>query len=112
MHARAVVAKDRLGHEGHRLAELPGGVLDDVLELHHVVAGVEQGVELVVDLLLAPRAHLVVGALDLQADLVHLQAHRVPDVGEVVDRRHREVATLSARLVPEVAAFFLAAGVP
>ena len=39
MHARAVVAEDRLRHEGRRLPGCPGGVLDDVLVLLQVVAG-------------------------------------------------------------------------
>ena len=65
MHTRAVVASYRLGHEGGSLAGLPGGVLDDVLELHHVVTGRKQGVETVVDFLLAARAYLVVSALNV-----------------------------------------------
>jgi hypothetical protein len=82
----------------------PSGVLDDVLELHHVVAGVQQRVEPVVDLLLAGGAHLVVAALDLEADLLQVQADLVAEVGEVVDRRDREVAALVAGLVAAVAA--------
>src|SRR3712207_7041909 len=39
-HAGAVVAEQWLGHEGDGLAVLPGGVLDDVLEHLHLVAGV------------------------------------------------------------------------
>ena len=65
MHTRAVVASYRLGHEGSGLASLPGGVLDDVLELHHVVTGGKQGVETVVDFLLTTRAHLVVSAFNV-----------------------------------------------
>jgi hypothetical protein len=40
------------------------------------------------------------------------QAHLVTQVGEVVDRRHREVAPLHARLVAQVAALLDPAGVP
>ena len=64
VHARAVVAEDRLRHEGRGLAVAPGDVLDDVLELHHVVGAAEQLVEAPVDLGLAGGADLVVGALD------------------------------------------------
>jgi hypothetical protein len=66
VHAGAVVAEERLGHEGRDLPCLPGGVLDDVLELHDVVGRLEQRVEAVVDLRLAGRADLVVGALDVE----------------------------------------------
>ena len=67
VHARAVVTEERLRHEGDRLAGGPGDVLDDVLEQHQLVGGVQQRVELVVDLGLTGGADLVVRALDLEA---------------------------------------------
>ena len=104
VHARAVVAEDRLRHEGDRLAVLPGGVLDEVLELHHVVRGLEQRVEAVVDLRLAGGADLVVGALDEQAGGLEVLHHLVAQVAVVVVRRDGEVAALEAGLVAEVVA--------
>ena len=68
VHARAVVAEERLRHERRGLAGGPGGVLDDVLEQLHLVAGVQQRREPVVDLGLAGRADLVVRALDREAE--------------------------------------------
>ncbi len=112
VHARPVVTEERLRHERRALARVPRDVLDDVLELHHVVARLEHRVEAVVDLLLAGRPHLVVAALDLQAHVRELQAHLVTDVGEVVHRRHGEVPALERGLVPAVAALLLATGVP
>ena len=112
VHARAVVAEERLRHEGRALAVLPRDVLDDVLEEHQLVGGMLEGVELVVDLTLACRAHLVVRPLDLEADLLQDPDHVVADVSEVIDRRHREVAALVGRLVAQVAALLDAAGVP
>ena len=41
VHTGAVVAKDRLWHEGRGLTRSPGGVLDDVLVLLQVVAGLQ-----------------------------------------------------------------------
>ena len=90
----------------------PRDVLDDVLELQHVVGGVRQRVELVVDLGLAGGADLVVGALELEAGVDQRAAHLVAQVGVVVDRRHREVAALVPGLVAAVAALLDAAGVP
>ena len=112
VHARAVVAEQRLRHEGDGLAGLPCGVLDDVLEQHDVVGRVQQRVELVVDLGLARGADLVVTALDLEAGVGQVGGHVVAQVGVVVDRRHGEVAALERHLVAEVAARLLAAGVP
>ena len=87
VHAGTVVACDRLGHEGHGLAGERCGLVDDVLVLHQVVASVLQGVEAVVDLLLTGAGHLVVGALQLQADLLQVGDHVVAQVLGVVNRR-------------------------
>ena len=83
VHSGAVVAEQRLGHEGRTLSVLPGDVLDDVLEQHQLVGGMLQGVEPVVDLALPGRADLVMRALDLEADLLEGLDHVIADVGEV-----------------------------
>ncbi len=112
VHAGAVVPEERLGHEGDRVAVLDRGVLDDVLVQHQVVGGLEQRAEPEVDLGLAGGAHLVVLHLGLDAGVDQAADHLGAQVGEVVHRRHREVAALVARLVPEVAALLGLAGVP
>ncbi len=112
VHAGAVVAVERLRHEGDRLAPLLSGVLDDVLELQNVVCRVHHRVETVVDLLLATGADLVVRPLEREAGLDQVERHLVAQVGRLVDRCHGEVAALVRRLVAEVPALFLAPGVP
>ena len=112
VHARAVVAEERLRHEGRGLALLPRGVLDDVLEQLDVVGRVEQRVEAVVDLGLAAGADLVVRALEDEPGLDQPQRDVVAEVGLLVDGGDGEVAALLARRVAEVAALDLAAGVP
>ena len=112
VHTRAVVAEQGLGHEGRGMAKLKGGVLDDVLELHHVVRRGLQRREAVVDLLLTARADLVVGALDRQADLLEETAHLVAHVGVLVGGGDGEVTALDGHLVAHVAALFDATGVP
>ena len=112
VHARTVVAEQGLGHEGRGMTKLEGRVLDDVLELHHVVGRGLQRREAVVDLLLATRADLVVGALDRQADLFEEAAHLVAHVRVLVGGGDGEVAALDGHLVAHVAALFGAAGVP
>ena len=92
VHAGAVVAEDRLRHEGRGLAVAPGDILDDVLELHHVVGRIEQLREPVVDLRLARGADLVVGPLDLQPGLLQLDGHLVAQLAEVIGGGDREVA--------------------
>ncbi len=112
VHTRAVVAEQRLGHEGRNLAPLLSHVLDDVLELQDVVGGVNHRVELVVDFLLATGTDLVVGALKLEARLDQPQRDVVTQVSRLVDGGDGEVAALVRGLVSEVAALFFAARVP
>ena len=112
VHARAVVAEDRLGHEGGRLARPPGLVLDDVLELHHVVARGEQRAETVVDLLLSGGADLVMGPFDLQSGGEAGADHAIADISHLIVGGDGEVAALESSLVSLVAAILLAAGVP
>ena len=112
VHARAVVAEDRLGHEGGRLTVAPGLILDDVLELHHVVARGEQRAETVVDLLLSGGADLVMGPFDLQSGGEAGADHTIADIGHLIVGGDGEVAALESGLVPLVAAILLAAGVP
>ena len=104
VHARAVVAEQRLGHEGDGLAVLPRRVLDDVFEQQHVVGCCQQGVELVVDLGLAGRTDLVVAALEGETGVDQVGRHLVAQVDVVVVRRHREVAALRPDLVAAVGA--------
>ena len=112
MHPGAVVPEDRFRHEGGGLAGLPGGVLDEVLELHHVVGGFQHGVEPPVDLGLTGGAALVVGAFDHQARVLHVADDVVAQVTEVIDGGYGEVAALVLDLVAPVAAVLHATGVP
>ena len=115
MHTSAVVVGDRLRHEGRSLAGQSGGLVDDVLLLHQVIACVLQGVEAVVDLLLASAGDLVVGTLEDQTDLLQVGDHIVAQILGVVNRRNREVALLDAVLETDVrgaVVFGVDAGVP
>ena len=115
VHAGATVAGEWLGHEGGGLLVELRGVLHDVLEGLHVVRGVQEGVEAVVDFLLSAGAHLVVGAFDVEADVLQVLTDFVAEVLHVVVRRGGEVAALGAHLVAQVAGavrVLLRAGVP
>ena len=102
VHAGAVVAEERLGHERGGVAVLVGDVLDDVLVHHQPVGHLGQGVEPHVDLGLAGGAHLVVVDLDVDAGLDQRQHDLRAEVLQLVGRRHGEVAFLVARPVAEV----------
>ena len=94
------------------MTELERGVLDDVLELHHVVGrGLERG-ETVVDLLLSARTHLVVGTLDGQPDLLEDTAHLVANIRVLIGGGHGKIPALEANFVPHVAPLFASPRVP
>ena len=111
VHAGAVVAEDRLGHEGGGLARAARRVLDDVLVEHHAVGHAQQRVEAHVDLALPTGGDLVVLRLDGDAAGFHRQHHRGAQVLQRVVRRDGEVAFLRAHAVAEVGAA-VPAGVP
>ena len=77
----AVVAEERLRHEGRRLAVLPGDVLDDVLEPHELVGHMRAA-----RLNFMPISHcpadgdLVVADLDLDARRHEREHHLLAEV--------------------------------
>ena len=102
MHAGAVVAEQRLGHERDGLVVLLGDVLDDVLVEAHLVAHLHELVEPQVDFALAGGGDFVVLGFDVEPALDHRDHHLVADVHQGIGRRHGEVAFLVAQLVAEV----------
>ena len=101
VHPGAVVAEDRLRHEGDRLAVRPGHVLDHVLVGHDLIGHPRQALEAEVDLALAAGRDLVVMELARDAEPLERQHHRGADVVQRIVRRRREVALLRARRVAE-----------
>ena len=90
VHARAVLAVDRLGHE-RRVHPVTGGDrLDHQPERDQVVGGRERVGVAEVDLVLADR-DLVVGGLELEAHLLERDLDVAPAVLAAVDRRDVEV---------------------
>ncbi len=115
VHATAVIAEHRLGHEGKRLAVGHGGVLQDVLVGLQCVAHLHQGAEFQVDLHLSAGGDFAVVHLDLDARQHHAQDGLGAPVLQRVDRRHAEVAALRFGPVAQVGAetcVVLAAGSP
>ena len=110
VHAAAVVAKERLGHEGDRLAVLIRHVADYVLVEHHVVGRLHERVVALINFALTAGGDFVMMAFDCEAALDHGRHHLAAKVLIVVGRRDREVAFLVARTIAEIVV--LAAGVP
>jgi hypothetical protein len=110
VHAAAVIGEQGLGHERRGLAVLVGDVANDVLVQHHVVGRFHQRIEALIDFGLAAGGDFMMVALDVQAALDHDLDHLAAEVLVMIGRRHREVAFLVPRTVPEVV--LLAAGIP
>ena len=98
VHARTVIAGQRLGHKRCRLAILYRRVLDDVLERLNIIRRMQQRVEAVVDLLLSAAADLVVVALNRKTCILQVSDHLIADIYRLVIGRGGEVATLHAHL--------------
>ena len=101
VHARAVLAEQRLRHERRVDAVLRRDLLDDQPVRDRLVGHVERRRVAHVDLVLR-RRHLVVVVLDPDADLLERLDRLVPQLGRRIERRHREVAALVERLRPLV----------
>lgn len=70
VHAGAAIASQWLRHKSCGLPVVLGGIADDVFESLHVIAGVQQIGVLVVDLLDTAGGHLMVEALNIEADFL------------------------------------------
>ena len=97
VHPRAVLAEQRLRHEGRVEAVLLRDLLDDQLVREHVVRHVERVREADVDLVLGG-ADLVVVVLDRDPHRLERPDRVAPDAGGGVHRRLGEVAALVERL--------------
>ena len=111
VHAGAVVAEERLGHEAGGLAVLLGDVLDDVFVNHHPVGGGDERAETIVNFGLAGGGDFVVLLFDFDAQFFHRQHHFGADVLLGVGGCDREIAFLVPDFVAEVR-HFVAAAVP
>ena len=112
VHAVAVVADDRLRHEGDGLAVGVRDVVHRVLQHLHFVGLAHQRVGVDADFALAGGGDFVVVHFDLHAQLFERQAHGRAQVLERIDRRHREVAALHAGTVRLVAFLVVLARAP
>ncbi len=111
VHPGAVVAVERLRHEGDAFAVAESDVADDVLEPLQGVTHGKQGVEAHVDFTLTAGGDFVVRGFDAHADALQHLHHLVAQVDQRVGGRDGEIAALVRRFVAEVGEL-LAARVP
>ena len=106
VHAGAVIAEERLGHEGDAFVVPLGHVSDDVLVVLQVIRHHFHRREANIDLRLTRGGDFMMLALDRDACLLHLQAHLVANVLQAVGRPDWEVAFFRANFVTEIWKFF------
>src|SRR5690606_7168596 len=92
VHAAAVIAHERLGHEGDGLTVLPCDVMDHILQDLNLVGLLDERTAAHPDLTLPCVRDLVMMNLGLDAHGFELQAHLGAKVSEAVHWGNREVA--------------------
>ena len=102
VHPGAVVAVDRLRHEGRRLPVAAGDVLDDVFVEADLIGHPHQFLVVHVDLALPRGGHLVMLGLDVDPRLDHRLHHLVAQVHQLVAWWQRAIPLLEAELAAEV----------
>ena len=111
VHARAVVAEERLGHEGGGLAVAAGHVANDVLGEHDLIGALHERMRNQVDLALAAGGDFVEMGGRRDAAIRHALGHLGAEVDQAVGGRTREIPQPRARLVAQVGRL-VAAAVP
>ena len=99
VHPRAIVFKERLGHECGRLAMFGGHILHDILVDLHPVGHLNHRRKTQVNFRLTGSRYFVMMAFDLEAGPNHLVDHFRADVLEGIIGRDGEITTLVANLV-------------
>ena len=111
VHARAVVAEERLGHERGGLAVAAGDVANDVLGEHDLIGTFHERMRNEVDLALAAGGDFVEMGGRRDAAIGHALGHLGAEVDQAVGGWTREIAQSRARLVAQVGRL-VAAAVP
>ena len=111
VHARAVVALDRLRHKGHRLAIGVRHVVDHVFVFLDIVGLFDQPAKDHAQFVLV-RRHLMVVFVDPHPHALHGGQHLAAQILRIIDRVDREIAALYPGTVTGVAHFVLGIGVP
>ena len=112
MHARAVVARIGLGHEGGCFAVGIRHVPDHVLEHLSPVGALHQGAKAGANLVLASACHLMVEHLNRDAQRLKNERHFSAHVLGAVDRGHWKVAAFDRGTMAPVTAFELGTRAP
>ena len=110
MHARTVIANDRLGHKGRGLAVAGRDVMDHIFQNLQPVGALYERTEFRTDFVLTRARHFVMVHFDRHTHLLKNEAHFAAHILEAIDRGHRKIAALHGGPMGEVAAFKFASG--
>ena len=105
MHAVAVIAEDRLGHECHCLRIAVRDVLYDVLKQQHLVGRTDERIEFQVDFRLSCTGNLMMMAFHFKAATLHDQNHLRAKILIVIGGRNGEISLFVARAIAEIVRF-------
>ena len=111
VHPRAVVFKQRFGHEGNRMPMPVRHIFQDILEPHELIPHFQQGLKPHIDLGLTGCGHLMVMGLNIDAETLQGQNHFGSEILEFIHGGYREIPFLGSRFVSEIRALF-STGIP
>ena len=110
VHARTVIAINRLRHEGRAFAIGMGDIMHDIFIELQIVGNICQRVEFQTQFVLGS-GHFVVVLFNIEAHFFHHGEHFATQVLAAIDRIDREIAALGARAVAHIASFIFGAGI-
>ena len=110
MHARAVIAINRLRHESGRFAIGVGDIVHDIFIKLQIVRDIRQSVEFKSQFVLGG-GHFMVMLFNIKAHFFHHGEHFAAQVLTAVDRIDREIAAFGARAVTHIARLIFSAGI-
>src|SRR2546426_12636163 len=112
MHAAAVVAEKRFGHEGGALALFLRNVANGVLEELQVVSGTDQRRVTEINFALAGRGNFMVMTLNLNPYLLEFGGNFTTKILQRIERRQRYVALFVSNVISLIAVPVLPVGIP
>ena len=112
VHAGAVVANDRLGHECRGLAIAVGDVMHHILQALIPVGALDEGLEFGADFTLPCVGHFMVVHFHFHANILECSTHRRTDVLQLVNGWDRKVTTFYGRAMAEIATLKFSVGRP
>src|SRR5882762_9465518 len=112
VHTRAVVAVERLRHEGRAFTLFRSHVAHCVLKDLQVIGGAQQSRITEINFTLAGGSNFMVMAFDMNAGFLQLVRNLAAKILKRVERRQRHIAFLVANVISEIRVAVLTIGIP